>query len=353
VLLPFLCATPGVIKNDSTYFFVLQDKEITEVNRTSDGGITFLPSRNFVEGYESRRPLYCFISLPIFYIDSTGSGFLRGRYKVENCDRIYYTYDFWDTYSYTPGYPDPDSLRSKRYIPPCEAANIVKFDNCYLIATSCKADNLPEKPYYLRIVVLDTSYTQATRAVWDDEWLKILHILPSDVVNKFIYFCLVQDSTKPSKEWFEIRSTTDTGKTYATLHRIYDFEGEILQFHQHNADSVFFTTSLPDRLYLYDRKTNELKILWSNEETFYYPLLMVISDRFYLVGQELFLENTDRSDLTQWREGKWDYGKPNFESVIFKGNVAIAGLSDSLRPFNYYKITLKKDTATSVEDARI
>ncbi len=56
------------------------------------------------------------------------------------------------------------------------------------------------------------------------------------------------------------------------------------------------------------------------------------------------MENTDRSDLTQWREGKWDYGKPNFESVIFKGNVAIAGLSDSLRPFNYYKITLKKET---------
>jgi len=30
--------------------------------------------------------------------------------------------------------------------------------------------------------------------------------------------------------------------------------------------------------------------------------------------------------------------------------VAIAGLSDSLRPFNYYKITLKKDTTTSVEE---
>jgi hypothetical protein len=80
---------------------------------------------------------------------------------------------------------------------------------------------------------------------------------------------------------------------------------------------------------------------------------MYLSGKWYLVGNNLFLENTDRNDLTKWTESPWDFGRPSFESVIFKGNVAIAKLSDSLRQTNYYRIMPKIETKVNEEKVEI
>jgi hypothetical protein len=344
-LISYLAGIPRVILHDSTYFFVLQAPKVTEVNRTNNGGLFFQPSKAYLDGYEYKRYISWFYALPLFYVDSTGRGFLKGNFKAQNGNRIYYTYDFWNTYN---SFPDSFFVPIGSYYQLIEdyPSNIIRLNSGYLFGISWFSSS--ERKYYSQFVFLDSSLKGGRKI--KGEGFKILYILSTDEISNFIYFCVIQDTLPPFNVWLEIRLTTDTGKTFITLNKIYNLEGQILQFYQHNADSVFFTTSDPDRLYLYDVPRNELKLLWQSEESDAHPLLMVISDRFYIVGWGLFLENTDRSDLTQWREGEWDYGKPYFESVIFKGNVAIAGLSDSLRPFNYYKITLKSGGATGVEE---
>jgi hypothetical protein len=355
-LFSYLSGKPRAILNDSTFFFEMTQgpgitftgSSVTVISRTTNGGIGFLPSKSYTEGDTVSKGIYGFTSMKFFYIDSTGKGFLKG---VSNQKRpLYYTNNFWETFNYT--YSDSIAylFGFSGLSDNSVTASPVNFGNGFLLSSFCCYPNIQE-PFRNRISFLDSSM-KIGKCLREDTGFGILHILPTDSFGKFTYVCLVNNPTLPQIYWVEIRSTEDTCKTNKILHRT-DIENEIVQFYQHTQDSLFFTTSLPDRLYLYDRKTNELKLLWEAEEGDFRPLLMVISDRFYLVGRGLFLENTDRNDLTQWREGEWDYGKPNFESVIFRGNVAIAGLSDSLRPFNYYKITLKKQEPSIVKEPTV
>jgi len=179
----------------------------------------------------------------------------------------------------------------------------------------------------------------------------VIYIMPR-TVGDFDAICIVSDTTDTTRTTFEIRRTQDTGRTWTVLHRI-DNWGQISQIYELNKDSIFITLKFPDRVYLYDRIQDKLQLLWKSDSGDYRPLLMMLSGKFYLVGRGLYLENPDRNDLTRWWKGHWDYGKPNFESVIFRGNVAIAGLSDSLRPFNYYKITLKKQEPSIVKEPTV
>ncbi|MFN3270921.1 MAG: hypothetical protein ACK42G_10055, partial [Candidatus Kapaibacteriota bacterium] len=135
----------------------------------------------------------------------------------------------------------------------------------------------------------------------------ILHILKDDSTNigKFTSIFLIFDSTSLFNRVLEIRRTLDTGHTWEKI-LILKNVGKVNQIYEHNPDSVFITFKEPDKVYLYDRTRDTLQLLWQPEtDDGQNPLLMVISDRFYIVGKGLFLENTDRSDLTQWREGKW------------------------------------------------
>ncbi|MCX7748728.1 MAG: hypothetical protein N2645_17860, partial [Clostridia bacterium] len=336
-MISYLTGKPREILNDSTFFFLFEAPELTEVNRTLDAGISFQPSFNFHTSYKSRRNISYFYKVHFFYIDSSGRGFLKGSSKYSGPGTIYNTYDFWKFYN---NFVDsieifvPSSLLTK-FVP----SNIVRYKDCFLLCSNADNSNQGYPPLSI-LYVLDTSlkFAKFSKVSYRTN---IIHILPTyDSVNNFIFFALISDSLLPQINWLEIRETNDTGKTSSLIYKMVDYGQEIVQFYQHNKDTVFFTTSLPDRLFLFDRKTYSVKKLWESEATDFEPRLMVISDRFYIVGRGLFLENTERSDLTKWREGKWDYGKPNFESVIFRGNVAIAGLSDSVRPFNYYKITL-------------
>ncbi|MGB9772343.1 MAG: WD40/YVTN/BNR-like repeat-containing protein, partial [Candidatus Kapaibacteriota bacterium] len=303
-LVSYLSGKPRAILNDSTYFFVFQDNDITEVNRSSNGGNTFLPSKSYLEGYQQSRSLGGFYHLPYFFIDSTGKGFLKGLFKFSNFNNIYKTENFWESY-----YPVVDFYDSLQILYPgsytprifCYSSNIVKFNDCYLLAYHCDQSDMTKTPKS-RFLIVDTSMT-FTKSRINVSGCRVLHILSDSNPEDFIYFALVSDSIIPMINWLEIRRTTDAGKTFKTLVKLIDYGENIVQFYQHNTDSVFFTTSKTDRLYLYDRKSNELKILWSSENGDFEPKLMVISDRFYIVGRGLFLENTDRSDLTQWRQG--------------------------------------------------
>ena len=345
-LISFLKGYPIQIFNDSIYFFYWNyaqnyKSHRSEIFITYDAGETFQPLIRYNPNVDSLpNSLQGFKEVYIFQTDTNGKGFILGNCPDAGLSLIR-TNDFWKTfYSPKTSYSFPSSFQS---------SNFVRNDSNYFFVLSETSRTYWELWYHSWFYLLDTSFINANR-VRVDSFLAVQYILP--YANGHILFCIVNDSVQPLRNYFEIRKTSDFGKSFDVLYRT-NADWSIVQFYEHNKDSIFFTTEFPNKLYLYLPLTNELKLLWEAEEGDFRPLLMVISDRFYLVGRGLFLENTDRSDLTQWREGEWDYGKPNFESVIFRGNVAIAGLSDSLRPFNYYKITLKKQEPSVVKEPTV
>jgi len=356
--------SPRFIFYDSIFVFLNDyDEYNNDVDRSTDGGITFIPTEI---GLDTDRIPYVIVDSnynPIdtfytglktgyfstsdhtymFYIDSTGRGLWFGDRSLSPDDLDFaYTKDFSRTYKF-------ERFKNSYF----RGSNAIQLGPNYLFTLSKYITYTFNDSIHTSFYSIDTGFTQSLPTFLNTfKGFTNLYIMPSRN-SGFILFGYAQNY-EYSKQWdFEIRYTPDSGKTQQILYRLLFPNEEVIQFFPLNEDSLFFTMVTPPRLYLFDRKTNELKLLWEIEEGECRPMLMVISDRFYLVGRGLFLENADRSDLTQWREGEWDYGKPNFESVIFRGNVAIAGLSDSLRPFNYYKITLKKQEPSIVKEPTV
>ncbi|ROL55772.1 hypothetical protein D9V84_10720 [Bacteroidetes/Chlorobi group bacterium Naka2016] len=349
-LISYLRGKPRLIINDSIYFFINHwgNDEITEIYKTSDGGLSFIPAKNFREGYKSAKDIP-YSTFSLFYIDSNGKGFAKGHQRWDP-QILTISDDAWDSF-------DSKILENFKLLSyqfngfsvEQFTSNVSKFNNFYFFTKSDTISQWWNIGYRTWVCYLDTSFNNYNEKLVDT-LSAALYILPQNLYE-FIAFSYVNNPLNYRDFHFEIKKYQkfDSVFIFKTLHRL-NVNSYINQIYEHNPDSVFITFKEPDKVYLYDRTRDTLQLLWQPEtDDGQNPLLMVISDRFYLVGKGLFLENTDRSDLTQWREGKWDYGKPNFESVIFKGNVAIAGLSDSLRPFNYYKITLRKETPTTVE----
>ena len=159
-------------------------------------------------------------------------------------------------------------------------------------------------------------------------------------MQHYYMLCTVQDSANLYHKWFEVRETNDSGRTTTTTLKCDQFF-EFKQIYQQNNDSVFFTTLSPARVYLYDKTRNVIDTLFKDSINYYTNLqIMYLSGQFFIVGDGIFLQSTDRSDLTKWQPVKWDFGTPSFYNVIFKGNVALADMSDSLRPENNYRISL-------------
>jgi len=340
-LVSVLDGEPIYILNDTVFFFVRKN----EIFRTFDGGVTFKPLEFYVPGDDTLAKYLYHYPAKLFnyyiksmFVDSSGQGVVLFDKKNDVCT---ITKNFFKTVN---SYYSMKSIDNATGQFP---SNIEKLSNYFVFSFS----DTTRKPFKYDIFLTDTNWLYFNK-MSSDTGFAIFNILVDYNINSFIAFGLANNSQNKNQWHLEIRQTNDSGRTFKVINQINE-KIYLNNFYQHNKDSVFFTTSLPDRLYLFDRKTNELKLLWEAEEGDFRPLLMVISDRFYLVGRGLFLENADRSDLTQWREGEWDYGKPNFESVIFRGNVAIAGLSDSLRPFNYYKITLKKQEPSIVKEPTV
>ncbi len=336
-----LYGSPSIILSDSTFFFVTSND--TRIFKTTNGGITFLPPMFYDDGVYI-NPL-SFESKALFYVDETGRGFIKG-YQSFYPQYFYVTDDYWDSFV-----RHHDLFEFS--LPTEFTTNIIKQGDTYLFAASDTSFSWLNYniAYFTFFCYIDTGL-QKSRVTIRDTLSAVFHILPiSENLGEFIGISLVNDGKLFTKVHFEIRQYSDSGRTFTTLHRI-DEPLKVNQIYEHNWDSIFIAFREPDRLYLYDCKREVLELLWeNNSEDSQNPMIMYLGGKFYLVGRGLFLENTNRNDLTQWREGRWDYGKPNFESVIFKGNVALAGLSDSVRPFNYYKLTPKQ--VTKVEELEV
>ncbi|ROL55858.1 hypothetical protein D9V84_10235 [Bacteroidetes/Chlorobi group bacterium Naka2016] len=353
---------PELILNDSTFIFFNRLPYYNNTSISFDGGITFQPTELLLdtlyrriaevdslgnikhivyENYDTVTFFAIFKKASAFFIDSSGRGFFIG---TDDDFRGYRLLNFANTINFGKHFKFDSSLKIKTYSRQFLPPKVEMLDGKYIFPLIDY--EYPDKWYHTKIYFLDTSFKKVDKII-TPEFQMVNQVFPINH-NHFILFSFLSDTIDPKNlRTFQIRESFDSGKTSTVLFS-FDERLDLTQYYVHNKDSIFFVVSNPPRLFLFEVKSKSLKLLYE-DSVVENILLMVISDRFFIVGRGLFLENTDRNDLTQWREGEWDYGKPNFESVIFKGNVAIAGLSDSLRPFNYYKITLKKGTPTTVE----
>jgi len=353
---------PKYILNDTFYvfekvaFYEMFQGSSFDINRVFHNGLG-LPLIFFdtLTGSKSTT-LASYHDLPLFYLDSTGFGFAIGNQDggigLQMRGFFMVTYNFWQNFQFRTSHfylRQVTGGQGPRY-----PSNLCRLDTTLLIAVN--DTNRQRWNFYVnQIWIGDTGLVNFRRLPFDTTSnIAIIHIIPRSLAD-FDAICIWSDPIELSQTALEIRRTQDTGRTWTVLHRIYshDWGGQINQIYELNKDSVFITLRSPDRVYLYDRTRDKLQLLWKSDSGDYRPLLMILSGKFYLVGRGLFLENSDRNDLTRWWKGKWDYGTPNFESVIFRGNVAIAGLSDSLRPFNYYKITLKRQEPSVVREPAV
>ncbi|MFN3307496.1 MAG: hypothetical protein ACK42Z_09980, partial [Candidatus Kapaibacteriota bacterium] len=302
---------PEFILNDSTYiFFTRAPYGYNTTSVTFDGGLTFRPTEfgldtlyrvilniiydslgNIVKvdtSYANLDTVSYFTAhegTSIFHIEESGKGFWIGSRSKEPYPRFATTKDYgvkfkFDTLSFLG--------RNTEGIP----SKVVKVGGNYIFPLAIATP--PDYRYSSTIYFMDTNFTQYF-SIRPTPVLLISQILPVDKDHFFI-FANKADTSNPKFRKFVIAETFDNFNTITILDSL-DYEFIINQYYVHNPDSVFFTEG--GTLFLFDVKKKKLIKLYENYET---PklFLMVLSDRFYLVGRELFLENTDRGDLTQW-----------------------------------------------------
>jgi hypothetical protein len=357
---------PFKMLNDSVFIFINTFNKSFDIDCSFDGGNLFLPTMlglnkkshttYFVDSLfniiDSITTIYfvsylsSFTSLPVFYVDTFGIGFFIGSFgNVSFSDYLYcgITVDFFRTIKF---------IHIKNISPTVDNySNVFFLDNKLCFYSSfqdpIKRDTIMALLYYILPNNINYSIDTLTAYYFDSviKFVQPIYVWQSG--SKFFVFSILQDSLTLLNRLACIYETEDP-RNLKNPKFIIDDAFDYLQFYEINSDSILFVVAYPISLFLLDKKNNQLVKLFSSD-VFNQLWFVNLSGCFFLFTDQGLLENTDRGDLTKWQEGKWDYGKPNFESVIFKGNVAIAGLSDSLRPFNYYKITLKKGTPSSVE----
>ncbi|MBM2815658.1 MAG: hypothetical protein HW421_2420 [Ignavibacteria bacterium] len=324
-LISYLTGSPKAIINDSTYVFMNDAANANEVNHTTNYGNTFLP----VKIIDSSTYLRTFDNVDILFIDNNGKGFFTGK-KSSISNNFAITKDGGKTFSFL----------STNRIGGDIISNVCKVDDSYFYAGSNSS-----KKYYSNFNFIDTSLTNLKILKYDSLYydsLKIIHHIIPESCRNFLMLTTTQDKYNSDIKRFEVRETQDSGMTskpILSIDRYFIFN----QFYEHNKDSVFFTTLSPARLFMYDRKRNAIDTLLKTDK-YYNARIMYLGRKFYIVGEKTFLENTDRNDLTKWQPAKWQWGIPSFESVIFKGNVALAKLSDDVHPLNYYRLMIKEQS---------
>ncbi|MCX6152789.1 MAG: hypothetical protein NT007_01380 [Candidatus Kapabacteria bacterium] len=356
-----LNGTPKFILNDSTYIFSNDGSKKNDIYRSNNYGISFMPTELELDTatiytiikdstgkfdtvsmkLDTLTYFSNFGSTSVFYMDNNGKSFWGAPTADDspfkfNCA---FSYDFGKRYKFA----NVDKLWYGSISLPVITSNIEQISGHYIYSNT--NENRYKNKYYGYIYLFDTSLKIPATRIKDS--LMVVHHILADNLKHYLMLTNAQDpnakdSIGLNKNRFEIKETNDSGFTYKTICYI-DHELKIDQIYEHNKDTVFFTTLNPCRLYLYDRIRNAFDTLFKDNDSQHIKV-MNLSNKFYICGQNLFLENSERSDLTKWQPSKWDYGTPTFESVIFKGNVAIAKLTDSLRPLNYYRIMINKTT---------
>ncbi|MGB9856406.1 MAG: WD40/YVTN/BNR-like repeat-containing protein, partial [Caldisericum exile] len=297
-LVSSLNGEPQLILNDTTFFFVNHRIFKNDIDRSFNGGSTFLPTEIALDSalrseivYDSTSwnpidTIYWFAKISylsgatktsLFYMDTTGKGFWFGDQLSQNYPGFAYTSNFAKNFKF--------DRHSISFLSP---SNVLHLDSLYYFTASFFGNFNSNKLFY-SLFVLDTSF-KIFRRLPINYYFACNHIHSFDE-GKFILFGQSQpDTSVLETKRFEIRLIDINTDIDSTLYQIDVPLYYVSKFYSHNKDSIFFTTEFPDRLYLYNVQKNELKILWESEVDSLHPLLMVISDRFYIVGRGLFLE---------------------------------------------------------------
>ena len=219
------------------------------------------------------------------------------------------------------------------------------IDGKYLFSVT-KNDS---KRYFL-LYQTDTNGINVNKVTVDS--FKICHHILAESLSEYRSLFTIMPKTSQESGRLEIQETKDSGKTYSTILNI-DRELTVNHTFEYNIDSLFFTTYLSNnRVFLFDRMRNAIDTLFADDESFISDLQIIyIYNKFYIIADNLFLENTDRSDLTKWKAVNWQYPMLSFSSVIAKENTILSYYSDSLRSPGWYKFFCK--SKTDVNDSEI
>ncbi len=345
---------PAFIWNDSTYSFrkneYYSDNNFNEINTSYNYGNTFQPTKMTTTNPEDTVPFLKYESLTnpcSQYFNKDGSGFILGYKSWMNypCGNIFYTNNYGQSFyphTLTPfnqcGNPAERNMTNicksgSKYLFCAYLDNPLSTNYTYIFDENIFEETNPEVKLNCDIAVTDS--------------LCYVHYVLADNFDSFLKFCSTKEQSQNYFSAFEVLEATDSGRVRKSIYKIDEWL-EFSQIYELNKDSVFFAATYPARILMYDRKRNTFDNLYENAELDSI-FFMELSGKFYILGEELFLENTDRNDLTKWEDAPWDYGRPTFSSVICKGNVALVGLSDSLRPFNYYRMMTEEHAPVGVE----
>ncbi len=326
--------SPFFILND-TSFISLSNVYPNHIYSSFDGGQTFIPPLIDTSKY---YPYFQVLNRPaLLYIDSTGKGFftaphLGNNFVVGRSKNFAVTDDYGKSFRFF-------ERRKDIFIRDMESSlsNVFRFGDKAFFAVNYSVDSS-------RIYSVDFSendlpvYSMVTQ-----RQKNIIHFFGNDLKN---YFILARDA---DKKIFTVQETHDSGKTW-NVFKNFGKDLNVKYVYEHSIDSIFISSIEPPAVYLYQKELNEIELLYQENTNHYsYFQLVCISNQFFIAGDSILMKNSDRNDLEKWEPCDWDFGKPEFKSFIFKGNIAFAYLSDSLRPPNYYRITLKDSSPVNVK----
>ncbi len=337
-LISYLSGTPRLTIKDSDIYYINSGYLKNELNISHDKGQTFQPAKyKFVS---STGYLQTFSSILSFYLDVSGYGFVLGNNKRNSSKNIMKTSDGAKSFEFLSDdgpYVFEDNM---------ENTNICHLQDKYIFALTYHYMDYDR--YYNYLFQIDSGNNTIKNITIDSN--NIFRYIIGESPER--YQALV--STNLDEDYdnrnFEIWETIDSGKTFTSIHSMkQDFE--IHDIFRHNSDTIFISTLNENNVFLYDRTRKKFELIFSDNSKIYNNLqLITIGNKFYILGDGIFLENTDKNDLTQWKTIEWNYGKPHFYSVISGKNIFIAEFEDDLYDKNYYLFKMKESTdAPAVE----
>ncbi len=76
-------------------------------------------------------------------------------------------------------------------------------------------------------------------------------------------------------------------------------------------------------IYLYEQIINRVQKIYFKNRSIPYLQVIYLSGKFYLTGENIFLENSVEGDLFKWKQVDWIAPNPSFRNIIFKNNTAL------------------------------
>jgi hypothetical protein len=326
----YIFGYPKQMVGDSCVYFGDGGKQ-SGLYLSTNMGATFTPPQftdsSFMEN---------FLNIPFIYFNNKGKGLICANSISDIVNNIAFSYDFGRTFNYRRSY-GMNWIPIGNYSSEYPVTNVIEAGDYYYLAKN----NNTKNGFYSYLFRIDSACDKVERMIRDTLNNNYLYLI-ADSPNHFYLFSKKMTIFTGDELKMEIRETQDSGKTWSVINSFGTELGKNL-FYEHNRDSVFFTSLGDSKVFLYDRARNEFDTLLSLPgQTFTNLQVAYVNNKFYIMGDNIYLENTDRTDLTKWAPASWDYGSPSFYRVIFKNHLMFAEMSDSLRPRNNYRIEFQK-----------